>query len=360
MLDSGPMDLLSGAVGLYREAFLEMPTVAFGALVFLVAGMVGSFLNVCIWRIPRGQSIVTPRSRCVSCRHVLTLPDLIPVLSWLVQGGKCRHCRAPVSLRYQVVELVNISLWMACWARFGRTWAMLQASAMASSVVGVLGVAWMTRKLRREGGQPEAPAGYDVLAGPGAAPEGRRAGFSFVEILMTVTVLAVIVGPFLMTIQQAYLGSGKNREYIQAFNLCREKLEELRVVPPERLKSDWDVYVAGDLNIFQDEFFGPYAKMKQNPEAFYAAFSDVHSEDHQLTESVMARFRRVFKTYHGFDYQLYPGDYGSRFRRYTKVEDLTDKAHPNNVLKKITVTVVIDSKSTRGRELKLMAYATNR
>ena len=70
--------------------------------------LVGSFLNVCIFRLPREcMSIVRPRSRCVKCRQFIAWYDNIPVVSWLILGGKCRHCRTPVSARYAVVELVT-------------------------------------------------------------------------------------------------------------------------------------------------------------------------------------------------------------------------------------------------------------
>lgn len=69
--------------------------------------MVGSFLNVCICRLPAGQSIVTPPSRCPSCGTALAWRDNVPVLSWLWLGGKCRTCRVPISGRYPIVELAT-------------------------------------------------------------------------------------------------------------------------------------------------------------------------------------------------------------------------------------------------------------
>jgi type II secretory pathway pseudopilin PulG len=334
-----------GLVGFYALALAEMPDWMFFGFLFLVAGMVGSFLNVCVWRIPRGQSIVTPRSACPDCGHLLYLKDLVPVLSWLAAGGKCNYCRRPIALRYQWVELANISIWMACWACFGRTLDMLSAAACGSTVLGTLGVAMMWRKLRDEG---EA-----------APPAAARSGFTFLEIMVAVGILAATVTPFMMVVQQNFRGAGKNREYVQAYNLAREKLEELRAVAPERLKGDWEVYVEGEGNIFADEFFGPYARMKQNPENFYQGFSDVWTEEKQLTESVMAKFKKRFKAHYGFDYETYPREY-ERFRRFTKVEDKTDPAHPNNVIKKVSVTVIIDSTATRNRPITLMAYMVNR
>lgn len=74
-------------------------------LLALVGLVVGSFLNVCIGRLPAGESIVWPGSRCPSCRAPIAWYDNIPVLSYLLLGGRCRACRAPISLRYPLVEV---------------------------------------------------------------------------------------------------------------------------------------------------------------------------------------------------------------------------------------------------------------
>src|SRR5262245_4244871 len=82
----------------------------------LLGLLVGSFLNVCIFRLPREcMSIVRPRSRCVSCRAFIAWYDNIPVFSWLILGGRCRHCRVRISPRYVLVELLTsaIFLWAA-------------------------------------------------------------------------------------------------------------------------------------------------------------------------------------------------------------------------------------------------------
>lgn len=84
-----------------------LPAPALLALVFVFGLMVGSFLNVCIARIPEGQSVVSPRSRCPKCGAAIAGYDNIPVVSYLILGGKCRQCRAPISLRYPLVELIT-------------------------------------------------------------------------------------------------------------------------------------------------------------------------------------------------------------------------------------------------------------
>lgn len=93
--------------------------VAFSAVLGL---LVGSFLNVVIWRYPRGESLVQPPSHCPSCDTRLTPLDLVPVLSWLVLRGRCRHCAARISARYPLVEaLTGLLFGLVAW-RFGWRW----------------------------------------------------------------------------------------------------------------------------------------------------------------------------------------------------------------------------------------------
>jgi leader peptidase (prepilin peptidase)/N-methyltransferase len=98
-----------------------------------LAGLaVGSFLNVCIHRIPRGQSIVFPPSHCPACGGPIRPGDNVPVLSWLALGGRCRSCRAPIPLRYPFVELANAALWLLS-ARAAASAADFAAGAILSS-----------------------------------------------------------------------------------------------------------------------------------------------------------------------------------------------------------------------------------
>ena len=92
---------------------------ALSAFIFLAGLCIGSFLNVCIWRIPREESIVWPGSHCPACNHAIAPWDNIPLLSWLVLNGKCRHCKAPISPRYFVVELLTGALFTALWLVHG-------------------------------------------------------------------------------------------------------------------------------------------------------------------------------------------------------------------------------------------------
>jgi leader peptidase (prepilin peptidase) / N-methyltransferase len=83
---------------------------------------VGSFLNVVIYRVPRGESVVSPRSACPSCGTPIRERDNIPVVSWLLLRGRCRDCGAPISPRYPLVELACAGLFAGTAARFGLHW----------------------------------------------------------------------------------------------------------------------------------------------------------------------------------------------------------------------------------------------
>jgi len=83
---------------------------------FILGALAGSFLNMLIWRLPRGKSLVDPaHSICPICNHQLTALDLIPIVSWLRTGGKCRHCAAPIAKRYLLVEVLVGLLFSAIW-----------------------------------------------------------------------------------------------------------------------------------------------------------------------------------------------------------------------------------------------------
>lgn len=91
----------------------------FETTALLLGLIVGSFANVCIYRLPRRQSVVTPPSRCPSCGALIRAFDNVPVLSWLLLRGRCRACRGPISPRYPAVEAANGLLWLALAAARG-------------------------------------------------------------------------------------------------------------------------------------------------------------------------------------------------------------------------------------------------
>ncbi len=86
---------------------------------FALGACVASFLNVVIWRVPRGESIVRPPSHCPKCGAAIRWYQNIPILSWLVLRGKCANCRAPISPRYILVELLGGCLFLAAFYKYG-------------------------------------------------------------------------------------------------------------------------------------------------------------------------------------------------------------------------------------------------
>lgn len=95
-----------------------LPTILFFTTIFLFGIVIGSFLNVCIYRIPNHQSIV-PYSRCMNCEHRLMWYDLFPVFSYIGLGGKCRYCKVKLSIQYPVIEALNGILYLVVVGRYG-------------------------------------------------------------------------------------------------------------------------------------------------------------------------------------------------------------------------------------------------
>jgi leader peptidase (prepilin peptidase)/N-methyltransferase len=108
-------------------------------LIALLGACIGSFLNVVAWRLPRQESIVKPRSHCTRCGTTLRWFENIPVLSWLLLQGRCRHCGTDISMRYPAVELLCSGLFVA--ATFSKSQALTGASPLALLLGGWLLIA---------------------------------------------------------------------------------------------------------------------------------------------------------------------------------------------------------------------------
>jgi leader peptidase (prepilin peptidase) / N-methyltransferase len=110
----------------------------FATAVFVLGLAFGSFLNVCIYRLPLGLSVITPRSACPKCKQPIALYDNIPVLSWLILRGRCRDCKARISARYLMIELLTGLLFLSCYWFFGLTLSTLKYCTFAFLVLGLI------------------------------------------------------------------------------------------------------------------------------------------------------------------------------------------------------------------------------
>lgn len=103
----------------------------------LLGTMLGSFLNVCIHRWPKEESVVRPRSRCPGCGQPIAWYDNIPILSWLLLRGRCRHCRTAISIRYPLVELGTGLIWAWMGWRHGWSVSALAGAAFFTILLGI-------------------------------------------------------------------------------------------------------------------------------------------------------------------------------------------------------------------------------
>ena len=113
----------------------SVAVIAAAIFMFALGLVIGSFLNVCILRIPREESVVLPPSHCPACNAAIKAYDNIPVLSWLLLGGRCRKCQARISPLYPSVEALTGLLFLACYLAFGLSTELLKWSVFAALLV---------------------------------------------------------------------------------------------------------------------------------------------------------------------------------------------------------------------------------
>ena len=106
--------------------------------VFALGLIFGSFLNVCIYRLPRGLSVVLPGSACPHCGKGIRFYDNVPVLSWLILRARCRQCKARITARYAIVELLTGFLFLSCYLKFGLTLGMLKCAVLGFLLLGLI------------------------------------------------------------------------------------------------------------------------------------------------------------------------------------------------------------------------------
>ncbi|MBC5806339.1 MAG: prepilin peptidase [Candidatus Eremiobacter antarcticus] len=117
---------------------MSLETLLLTSCAAILGAAIGSFLNVVIHRTPRSESIAYPGSRCTACGHSLSWSDNIPVLSWLALRGRCRYCKAPISARYMVVELMTAAVFALAVLEFGAGLAGVRAALLGTFLIATM------------------------------------------------------------------------------------------------------------------------------------------------------------------------------------------------------------------------------
>jgi leader peptidase (prepilin peptidase) / N-methyltransferase len=144
---------------------------------FLAGACIGSFLNVCIHRLPVDESVVQPRSRCPCCRTPIAWYDNVPILSWVALGARCRTCGTAISPRYPLVEAATGALAVLAVARFGPTPAALVAFAFTAALLVVTAIDLDHKIIPDEVSKPGIAVGLAASFLPGhPAPLDALAG----------------------------------------------------------------------------------------------------------------------------------------------------------------------------------------
>jgi len=113
-------------------------------IIFTFGTIIGSFLNVCIYRMPEKKDIVSERSHCLGCGNVLEWHELLPLFSFLIQKGHCRHCRIRLSLQYPLVEMLNGLVYVLVFFRYGLTITTLLYCFCVSALIILTVIDWRT------------------------------------------------------------------------------------------------------------------------------------------------------------------------------------------------------------------------
>jgi leader peptidase (prepilin peptidase)/N-methyltransferase len=160
-------------------------------LVGIIGLAIGSFLNVVIWRVPRGESVAHPPSHCPACDAAIRPADNVPVLSWLLLRGRCRACAAPISVRYPLVELATAALFVAFGVHFGAHAELPAFLYLAAVGVALAMIDIDLQRLPDALTLPSYPVGLGLL---GLAAAVDAAGGSFVRALIGMAGLSAFYG----------------------------------------------------------------------------------------------------------------------------------------------------------------------
>jgi leader peptidase (prepilin peptidase) / N-methyltransferase len=160
-------------------------------IVFWLGAAIGSFLNVVIYRVPAGLSILWPPSRCPKCLHQLGLGENIPILGWLLLRGRCRHCRTPISPRYPIIEAITAVIFVLIYNRYGLSVQTIGYSLMMCWLLALTMIDFDTMTLPNPLTQSGLVAGLAFQATAGFAD--HRAILGSKEYLIQ-GIIAMVVG----------------------------------------------------------------------------------------------------------------------------------------------------------------------
>jgi leader peptidase (prepilin peptidase) / N-methyltransferase len=165
---------------------MDLPTSLVVAYLALVGAVIGSFLNVCVYRWPLGLSVIRPRSRCGACGSGVAWYDNVPIVSWLLLRGRCRACGARISPQYPIVEAATALIWTAAALRFGLSVEALHSALFLTLLLGIA---------LTDAQHMVIPDQFTVLgAGAGLALAALPGGIPFMPALIGATVGFLIMG----------------------------------------------------------------------------------------------------------------------------------------------------------------------
>jgi leader peptidase (prepilin peptidase)/N-methyltransferase len=174
------------------------------ALAFAYGAVIGSFLNVCILRLPAGESVVTPRSRCPRCGSGIKPYDNIPILSWLILRGKCRRCSEPISPMYPIIEFITGVLFLIAASLHGLSWQTVKLAIFSAILIVLVVTDWRERILPDLVNFPGIAIGlgFSLLVPIGDGMSGLLAGMAGLMPLSTMLL------SFLDSLLGALIGGG--------------------------------------------------------------------------------------------------------------------------------------------------------
>lgn len=169
------------------------------AIVIVFGLLLGSFLNVCIYRLPRGMSVVRPGSRCPDCQHAIAAWQNIPVLSYVLLRGRCRQCRRGISLRYPAIELLTAGAFLWSFRHYGASPEFPRFAFFLTAILALIATDWDLQQLPDEITLGGLVVGLGFAAWRSAiSPSG--AGLSLGEAALG----AIVGGGILWIVGEAY------------------------------------------------------------------------------------------------------------------------------------------------------------